>query len=74
LGRLRGFSSRQLCALLEQHGFVKVRQRGSHIVMQKREDATTVTIPVPDHSEIKIGTLFHHQAIGTAKGSFRALT
>jgi predicted RNA binding protein YcfA (HicA-like mRNA interferase family) len=42
---------------LEQHGFVKVRQRGSHIVMQKREDATTVTIPVPDHSEIKIGTL-----------------
>ena len=57
MGRLRVFSSRQLCALLEQHGFVKVRQRGSHIVMQKREDATTVTIPVPDHSEIKIGTL-----------------
>jgi predicted RNA binding protein YcfA (HicA-like mRNA interferase family) len=42
---------------LEQHGFVKVRQRGSHVVMQKREDETTVTIPVPDHAEIKIGTL-----------------
>jgi len=57
LGRLRIFSGRQLCALLEQHGFVKIRQRGSHIVMQKREDETSVTIPVPDHAEIKIGTL-----------------
>jgi predicted RNA binding protein YcfA (HicA-like mRNA interferase family) len=43
---------------LEQYGFVNVRQRGSHIVMQKREGETTVTIPVPDHAEIKIGTLF----------------
>jgi predicted RNA binding protein YcfA (HicA-like mRNA interferase family) len=42
---------------LEQHGFAKVRQRGSHIVMQKREGKTTVTIPVPDHAEIMIGTL-----------------
>jgi predicted RNA binding protein YcfA (HicA-like mRNA interferase family) len=25
--------------------------------MQKREGETTVTIPVPDHAEIKIGTL-----------------
>jgi predicted RNA binding protein YcfA (HicA-like mRNA interferase family) len=57
LGRLRIFSGRQLCALLEQHGFVKVRQRGSHIVMQKRENETTVTIPVPDHAEIRVGTL-----------------
>jgi predicted RNA binding protein YcfA (HicA-like mRNA interferase family) len=57
LGRLKVFSGRQLCALLEQHGFAKVRQRGSHTVMQKREGETTVTIPVPDHAEIKIGTL-----------------
>lgn len=42
---------------MEQHGFVNIRQRGSHIVMQKREGETTVTIPVPDHAEIKIGTL-----------------
>jgi predicted RNA binding protein YcfA (HicA-like mRNA interferase family) len=42
---------------LEQHGFVNVRQRGSHIVMQKREGDTTATIPVPDHAEIRIGTL-----------------
>ncbi|MGB8299358.1 MAG: type II toxin-antitoxin system HicA family toxin [Polyangia bacterium] len=46
MGRLKIFSGRQLCAVLEQHGFVNVRQRGSHIVMQGE---TTVTIPVPDH-------------------------
>ena len=57
MGRLKIFSGQQLCAVLEQHGFVNVRQRGSHIVMQKREGETTVTIPVPDHAEIKIGTL-----------------
>ena len=57
MGRLKIFSGRQLCGLLEQHGFVKVRQRGSHIVMQKREGEATVTIPVLDHAEIKIGTL-----------------
>lgn len=57
MGRLKIFSGRQLCAVLEQHGFVNIRQRGSHIVMQKREGETTVTIPVPDHAEIKIGTL-----------------
>jgi predicted RNA binding protein YcfA (HicA-like mRNA interferase family) len=36
---------------------VQVRQRGSNIVMQKRVEDSTVTIPVPDHSELRIGTL-----------------
>lgn len=34
-----------------------VRQRGSHIVMQKRLSNTTVTVPVPNHAELRIGTL-----------------
>jgi predicted RNA binding protein YcfA (HicA-like mRNA interferase family) len=34
-----------------------VRQRGSHIVMQARADGTTITVPVPDHRELKRGTL-----------------
>jgi predicted RNA binding protein YcfA (HicA-like mRNA interferase family) len=34
-----------------------VRQRGSHIVMQRRTGETTVTVPVPNHREIRIGTL-----------------
>jgi len=57
LGRLRVFSGKELCRLLSQHGFQQVRQRGSHAVMQKRTEATTVTVPVPLHDEIRIGTL-----------------
>ena len=34
-----------------------VRQRGSHIVMQRRSEWGTITVPVPDHSEFRLGTL-----------------
>ena len=57
MGRLRVFSGKELCRLLSQHGFQQVRQRGSHAVMQKRTDNSTVTVPVPMHDEIRIGTL-----------------
>jgi len=57
LGRLRMFSGKQVCEILSRYGFMKVHQRGSHIVMQKRLPETTITIPVPNHSELKIGTL-----------------
>jgi len=55
--KLRLLSGRNLCKILAQHGFEKVRQKGSHIIMQKQQGATTITIPVPDHDELKIGTL-----------------
>ena len=55
------FSGADLCRLLEKHGFAQVRQRGSHVVMQKRSGVRTTTVPVPQHREIRIGTLlFHH--------------
>jgi predicted RNA binding protein YcfA (HicA-like mRNA interferase family) len=57
MGRLRVLSGRQVCKILEQHGFVEVRRRGSHIVMQKRTEDTTITVPVPDHDSVAIGTL-----------------
>jgi len=57
LVRLRVLSGREVCAILERQGFQQVRQRGSHIVMQRRADGSTITIPVPDHREIRIGTL-----------------
>jgi predicted RNA binding protein YcfA (HicA-like mRNA interferase family) len=40
-----------------QHGFTEVRQRGSHIVMQKRFPDTTITVLVPNHTELHVGTL-----------------
>jgi len=49
-------SGREVCAILAMHGFVEVRRRGSHIVMQKKEYGTTITVPVPDHRELLAGT------------------
>ncbi|MGC8903483.1 MAG: type II toxin-antitoxin system HicA family toxin [Fervidobacterium sp.] len=46
-----------MCDILAKHGFQAVRQRGSHIVMQKRTESSTITVPVPNHKEIRIGTL-----------------
>ncbi len=47
MGKLRVLSGRDACRILEQHGFQIVRQRGSHIVMQRRMDRGTVTVPFP---------------------------
>ena len=57
MGKLRVLSGEELCAILSAHGFVEVRRRGSHIIMQKRIQQSTITVPIPDHSEIRIGTL-----------------
>ncbi len=57
MGKLRVLSGKELCLLLEQQGFREVRRRGSHVVMQKRLTDSTITVPVPDHSELRIGTL-----------------
>jgi predicted RNA binding protein YcfA (HicA-like mRNA interferase family) len=57
MGRLRVLTGRQVCKILEQHGFLEVRQRGSHVVMQLRTEHGTTTVPVPDHNPVAIGTL-----------------
>ncbi|MBK9149293.1 MAG: type II toxin-antitoxin system HicA family toxin [Flavobacteriales bacterium] len=54
---MRTLSGREVCAILRAHGFEQVRQRGSHIIMQKQVPGSTITVPVPDHKEIRIGTL-----------------
>jgi len=51
-------SGKEVCAILERHGFVEVRRRGNHVVMQLvRDEGNTTTVPVPDHKELKKGTL-----------------
>lgn len=57
MGKLRVLSGKEVCKILTGHGFTKVRQKGSHILMQKISGDSTVTVPVPDHKEIKRGTL-----------------
>ncbi|SJM89144.1 type II toxin-antitoxin system HicA family toxin [Crenothrix polyspora] len=57
MGKLRVLSGKEVCLILMAHGFEQVRQKGSHIVMQKQVDSITITVPVPQHKEIKAGTL-----------------
>jgi predicted RNA binding protein YcfA (HicA-like mRNA interferase family)/predicted RNase H-like HicB family nuclease len=51
LGKLRVLSGNEVCRILEQHGFVAVRQRSSHKIMQRRVADTTITVPIPLHDE-----------------------
>ncbi len=57
MGKLAALSGQQVCAILEKHGFTRIRQRGSHIVMQRVIADGTTTVPVPDHKELRTGTL-----------------
>ncbi|HCY75287.1 MAG TPA: hypothetical protein DHV28_05155 [Ignavibacteriales bacterium] len=57
MGKLRVLSGKDVCKILMQNGFVEIRQKGSHIIMQKKVENSTITIPIPNHFEIKIGTL-----------------
>jgi predicted RNA binding protein YcfA (HicA-like mRNA interferase family) len=54
---MKPLSGREVCNILSQHGFQHVRQKGSHVIMQKIGSNTTITVPVPIHKELKEGTL-----------------
>jgi predicted RNA binding protein YcfA (HicA-like mRNA interferase family) len=69
MGRLRVLSGREVCRILQQHGFTEVRRRGSHVVMQRRTETGSITVPVPDHRELAVGTL---QSIIRQSGIARA--
>ncbi len=73
MGKLRVLSGQEVCAILERHGFSRVRQRGSHIVMQRVTADGTTTVPVPDHKELRIGTLRSIiRQSGLPRGEFEA--
>ncbi|MFN4843878.1 MAG: type II toxin-antitoxin system HicA family toxin [Dolichospermum sp.] len=46
-----------MCKILQDNGFTEVRQKGSHIVMQKAIEDSTLTAIVPNHSSVKLGIL-----------------
>ncbi|NOY00229.1 MAG: type II toxin-antitoxin system HicA family toxin [Verrucomicrobia bacterium] len=50
-------SGKKVCKILTSHGFADVRQRGSHIIMQRKFTDTSITVPVPNHKELRTGTL-----------------
>ena len=57
MGKLKRLSAKQVCKILINNDFTKVRQKGSHIIMQKQIENSTITVPVPNYKQIPIGTL-----------------
>lgn len=57
MAKLKVLSGKSVCDILLKNGFTEVRRRGSHIVMQLKLPDTTKTVPVPDHKELRTGTL-----------------
>ena len=51
------FSGEEIVRIMESEGFVRARQKGSHLMMQRRMDRGTMTVPVPLHRTVRIGTL-----------------
>ena len=49
-------SGREVVERLEKANFILVRQTGSHMIM-RREKAPKITVSIPDHKELKRGTL-----------------
>lgn len=55
--RLPLISGREVVKALRRDGFVVVRQKGSHIRLEKYLHDETLKITVPNHQEIVPGTL-----------------
>ena len=55
--KLGVFSGAEIVRIMEARGFSCARQKGSHMIMQKRADGGSITVPVPLHRTVRIGTL-----------------
>ena len=55
--KLPQISGIELIKRLKKFGFVIVRQKGSHIRLEKNTAEGTIKVTIPDHKVLKKGTL-----------------
>ena len=55
--KLRDMSGKKLVKIFEEFDFVAIKQRGSHIKMQREYSGITQTLVVPNHASVAKGTL-----------------
>jgi predicted RNA binding protein YcfA (HicA-like mRNA interferase family) len=55
--KLKRVSGEEAIHALEKLGFIRVRQRGSHVVLRKDNPEGVTGCVVPMHQELAIGTL-----------------
>ena len=61
---LPGVTGEKLVGALRKAGFEKLRQRGSHVTMVRRQTGSVVVVPVHKGKDLPIGTL--HAIVGAA--------
>jgi predicted RNA binding protein YcfA (HicA-like mRNA interferase family) len=57
--RLPSVSYEQIVRAFQRDGWVMIRQRGSHIRLEKRTEDRTLKLTVPAHRPVKRSTLSH---------------
>lgn len=57
--KVPSLSYEKIIRALQRDGWIIVRQRGSHIRLQKRTEDETLKITVPAHKPVKRSTLSH---------------
>ena len=55
MGKLNVIKGSELVKIFEKFGWIEVRWRSSHIIMIKKGEI--ITLSIPDHNEIAKGTL-----------------
>jgi predicted RNA binding protein YcfA (HicA-like mRNA interferase family) len=55
--KLHRVSGQEAIRAFERMGFIKVRQRGSHVVLKKESEEGISGCVIPLHHELAIGTL-----------------
>ncbi len=59
MSKVPSLSYRQIIYALRRDGWVVVRQKGSHIRLQKNMGEKTLKLTVPAHTPVKRSTLAH---------------
>ena len=57
--RLPQISGKDLVKVFNKFGFKIIRQRGSHVQIEKIDDNEIIKITIPMHPKLKKGTLSH---------------
>jgi predicted RNA binding protein YcfA (HicA-like mRNA interferase family) len=56
---VKSVSGKHLCKVLERHGWVLQRIRGSHHIYAQPGNPTIITVPVHGNRDLRTGTLRH---------------
>jgi len=57
MSELKRLSGQETIKILKKHGFIQIRQKGSHVVLKKIIGDEEIGCVVPLHKELAIGTL-----------------